>query len=227
MGTAPTQKAPMCSPRTWGWTAFTTHALGDCFVFPTHVGMDRRGVLANSTRRCVPHARGDGPLQAKAAAPGATCSPRTWGWTAGQISGELARRVFPTHVGMDRLCTAVHRRHTRVPHARGDGPSPATSLPTCSGCSPRTWGWTVLTRAPSASCRVFPTHVGMDRACSKSRACGPCVPHARGDGPQRFAPRRAQAQCSPRTWGWTDSCACAQLALPVFPTHVGMDRMGT
>ena len=50
-----------CSPREWGWTAngTGTAAVGD--VFPTRVGMDRRGRLGALRPRCVPHASGDGP----------------------------------------------------------------------------------------------------------------------------------------------------------------------
>ena len=94
--------ARWCSPRTWGWTVLRLCYRLPGGVFPTHVGMDRLiGILAQISR-CVPHARGDGPRGRPMDSDQRGCSPRTWGWTAGEAAAIMASPVFPTHVGMDR-----------------------------------------------------------------------------------------------------------------------------
>ena len=48
-------------------------------VFPTHVGMNREHDQTEFALACVPHARGDEPLEAVEAEIAILCSPRTWG----------------------------------------------------------------------------------------------------------------------------------------------------
>src|SRR5437870_3616652 len=91
-----------CSPRMWGWTAARAGQGEVVPVFPTHVGMDRVRFWWTPPAASVPHACGDGPTPLGLAPEIAQCSPRMWGWTDHVPTCRLWRRVFPTHVGMDR-----------------------------------------------------------------------------------------------------------------------------
>ena len=72
---------------------------------------------------------------------------------------------------------------------------------------------------------VFPTPVGMDRRSGPRTMQKPGFPHARGDGPSPLYILNSEAQFSPRPWGWTDGRPLYHVALKVFPTPVGMDRL--
>ncbi len=115
------------------------------------------------------------------------CSPRAWGWSEQPSWTHSGALVFPTGVGMVRPSTGRCTPVPRVPHGRGDGPSPPCSSSTKRLCSPRAWGWSALfVRSPRRG-PVFPTGVGMVRGGS-SPPRGACrVPHGRGDGPSRLA----------------------------------------
>ena len=69
------------SPRTWGWTAEWTGEIGEVYVFPTHVGVDRRWSDRKPLPFSIPHARGGGPMTEAAESILRLYSPRTWGWT--------------------------------------------------------------------------------------------------------------------------------------------------
>ncbi len=171
------------SPRTWGWTVSYAVLVGCHCVFPTHVGMDREVRRMSELRKCIPHARGDGPRAIHSQIRPGTYSPRTWGWTD-EVFDAIGRFfVFPTHVGMDRMRWRVIGSRWCIPHARGDGPCTLRRPNMLSEYSPRTWGWTVSSADADESGIVFPTHVGMDRRSRDSphSRCG--IPHARGDGP--------------------------------------------
>ncbi len=232
------------SPRAWGWTAFLRVDPASCGVFPTRVGMDRRGAVQQSPGVRFPHARGDGPLPAGDQAPLTLFSPRAWGWTvnAAVLEGDMV--VFPTRVGMDRFLSPQINTPHSFPHARGDGPT-RVPLPSHlagfsprawgwtgfgkgvklgSGVSPRAWGWTARPGPRRAAASVFPTRVGMDRPRPPPLRGGRRFPHARGDGPLAGVAAFAQGAFSPRAWGWTVGDVALVVQDVVFPTRVGMDR---
>ena len=172
------------SPRTWGWTAERHHRPHRTLVFPTHVGMDRLHHDISNLLAGIPHARGDGPMTPSSSRGRFAYSPRTWGWTVQSPDEQTGGNVFPTHVGMDRGRGSCASIAGGIPHARGDGPQPASrsarsiaSIPHARGdgpkawqakavvaaYSPRTWGWTGDTLHFHSDEEVFPTHVGMDR----------------------------------------------------------------
>src|SRR5690606_3030559 len=93
--------------------------------------------------------------------------------------------------------------------------------------SPRTWGWSVQARAGEQWDAVLPTHVGMVRAPARSPGPPRGAPHARGDGPHTQARGWTEAQCSPRTWGWSITHYVDGPDVEVLPTHVGMVRIRT
>ncbi len=193
----------MRSPRTWGWTVSGSPPGSTGGAFPTHVGMDRVGVASRVDRRCVPHARGDGPIPLLSSVKSASRSPRTWGWTGQGMGSAVGVLAFPTHVGMDRWIPKKIEIGTSVPHARGDGPTTGVTNPPDLARSPRTWGWTAHRPIMRIPPRAFPTHVGMDRSLAAAESPQQCVPHARGDGPARRLVKPAWYMRSPRTWGWT------------------------
>ena len=69
---------------------------------------------------CVPHMRGDEPVQ--------------------MLSEVDQRRVFPTCVGMNRENEITPNRNMSVPHMRGDEPDRYSALTVSLVCSPHAWG---------------------------------------------------------------------------------------
>src|SRR5690606_9160253 len=115
------------------------------------------------------------------------------------------------------------RSRHREPHARGDGPSPVTTVVTGSLRAPRTWGWTAGSARPGRFAGESPTHVGMDREARQECMTLVGEPHARGDGPSGISPDATRRPRAPRTWGWTSGVLRTPEAEWESPTHVGMD----
>ncbi len=152
--------------------------------------------------------------------------------------------VFPTPVGVYRLCFPGCFAVSRFPHARGGVPRQAAGFANRLKFSPRPWGCTVKPEKSPFSTIVFPTPVGMYRQRIPSLPPKPCFPHARGDVPgrkgtswrgMRFPHARGgvppfcnragdETQFSPRPWGCTAASIVAQLRKIVFPTPVGVYR---
>ena len=153
-------------------------------MFPAHAGMDRAKMPFAVQRGRVPRARGDGPASGR------------WVQT---LDG-----VFPAHAGMDHNSASPRGSAARVPRARGDGPPTKDGLQGGVRCSPRTRGWTQLSRIAPNRRIVFPAHAGMDRSPTPTRLRRRSVPRARGDGPVEANEGGKGAK--------------------VFPAHAGMDR---
>ena len=130
-----------------------------------------------------PHARGDGPFSTGQKKIIFAFSPRTWGWTADFRLLWNWRRIFPTHVGMDRWQMHPIWLADYFPHARGDGPFSTGQKKIIFAFSPRTWGWTEHQQYHQKNQEIFPTHVGMDRPVPFICYPPQNFPHARGDGP--------------------------------------------
>ena len=92
--------------------------------------------------KCVPRARGDGPLNNITLRLALECAPRTRGWTVIIAGSSVSPLVCPAHAGMDRGHTLQGRSHPRVPRARGDGPNLHHLALFRPRCAPRTRGWT-------------------------------------------------------------------------------------
>ncbi len=220
------QAETMFSPRAWGWTDVVRVECADGEAFPTRVGMDRcshelgRGPVrfphargdgpagVPPVRGDIPfsHARGDGPVGSPVSSTAHRFSPRAWGWTGSLLPTISAIAVFPTRVGMDRIASLCLSGRLAFSHARGDGPDGV--------------------RHYRHAKRVFPTRVGMDRTLNTSSRNQSGFPHARGDGPGIKPHRRHRNRFSPRAWGWTADTALLRPICAVFPTRVGMDRIG-
>src|SRR5690606_41831701 len=82
-----------CSPRAWGWSDGMRSRWLPHLVLPTHVGMVRDRERGTRNRVRAPHARGDGPTSRGGVASCASCSPRTWGWSADSDVGPACQPV--------------------------------------------------------------------------------------------------------------------------------------
>ena len=90
------------SPPAWGWPGNIRSKRGLKSVFPTRVGMARRGYDFARDLERFPHPRGDGPPGGRAPPPEIAFSPPAWGWPALWQCIIKTMRVFPTRVGMAR-----------------------------------------------------------------------------------------------------------------------------
>ncbi len=167
------------SPRAWGWSGSGDTADQNPVVLPTRVGMVRFRTSRSPSRKCSPHARGDGPLTAAMHGVVYGFSPRAWGWSDFVVIRVSGRGVLPTRVGMVRVRCGVLRARLRFPHARGDGPaSTVSSLPVLR-FSPRAWGWSLhqkiigLVSLENATLRLCwrSWKDGISPPKSKGRAC--------------------------------------------------------
>ena len=89
-------------------------------------------------------------------------------------------------------------------HARGGGPSLRHPVVNPLSCSPRTWRWSVSSRALRRTGHVLSTHVEVVRGA-----------------PARTA---TPAPCSPRTWRWSELAERSSDHLTVLSTHVEVVR---
>ena len=136
------------------------------------------------------------------------------------------RCVFPTRVGMDRRSLPRLPVPRCFPHTRGDGPCLQRCNRFSNSFSPHAWGWTArgcLTRGGGC---VFPTRVGMDRSHRTGSPRRSRFPHTRGDGPMGADKYDLWQAFSPHAWGWTELAGEIEENPFVFPTRVGMDRVG-
>ena len=110
-------RGPMFSPRAWGWSGHVSAVAGVPVVFPTRVGMVRPHAISASRVGSFPHARGDGPNEARWIERAVRFSPRAWGWSA--LDDQIGRRgrVFPTRVGMVRCSNDRRSDRKSFPHA--------------------------------------------------------------------------------------------------------------
>jgi len=132
LGSAPRGDGPMlsswlylastCSPRTRGWSRPGPAAELAAEVLPAHAGMVHDRVVQVDQILGAPRARGDGPYGRSIPTYPLLCSPRTRGWSRGQVVHVHLGRVLPAHAGMVRTGSRTRPPPTRAPRARGDGP---------------------------------------------------------------------------------------------------------
>ena len=186
--------------------------------------MDRQQGARRPGRPRDPHARGDGPVDARARKYLSARSPRAWGWTGHRRLRTDRLAEIPTRVGMDRRSRCLASQRRRDPHARGDGPVRDGRARCASARSPRAWGWTVVPFLRHRQQFEIPTRVGMDRRPPRRDGTRDGDPHARGDGPQVTSKKFGTSSRSPRAWGWTVPGGPAERLAGEIPTRVGMDR---
>src|SRR3569833_2557737 len=131
----------------------------------------------------APRARGDGPIDIRTSRCGATCSPRTRGWSRVFDDRQTAKRVLPAHAGMVPLAFLGMGGLVRAPRARGDGPAARTAYRGARRCSPRTRGWSQPLCLARRLLLVLPAQTKKDPAHQTTTPSGAGAPRARGDGP--------------------------------------------
>ena len=113
---------PSVSPPTRGWTAGRWQAHARPQGFPAHAGMDQAATSTSSLAGGFPRPRGDGPRSPPWKPKTKPVSPPTRGWTRDADDGVGHHLGFPAHAGMDPRRSCRHRRGSRFPRPRGDGP---------------------------------------------------------------------------------------------------------
>ncbi len=192
------------SPHAWGCSAFHLPDAVGVDVFPTRVGMFRRGPCRSRSCSCFPHTRGDVPTAVMFWTLLVVFSPHAWG-CSGNRHGRGARHdVFPTRVGMFRV-HGVHRRDD-------------------AAFSPHAWGCSELEKEKRHGSNVFPTRVGMFRTAPRPRQCPSSFPHTRGDVPTFSTLSAPSSTFSPHAWGCSVHLQGRRRIQGVFPTRVGMFR---
>ena len=211
------------SPRSRGWTLGVAAALAAHRGFPALAGMDLERPHGSATSRRIPRARGDGPQPGVLGVNLTSDSPRSRGWTLHWRHRCGAAHGFPALAGMDPGSRVLPRHTSRIPRARGDGPSRMSVKSCCRPDSPRSRGWTRAAPPASARRAGFPALAGMDRSATWCSTCRAGIPRARGDGPDTHIWECRGLRDSPRSRGWT---GCILLGLNVddgFPALAGMD----
>ena len=149
--------------------------------------------------------------------------PRTRGWTLAGAVHRAEPGGSPAHAGMDPYATSPCAGTSRLPRARGDGPSNVQRVRSSVWAPPRTRGWTRPHHHPPVRHPGSPAHAGMDRRRSAGARPLSWLPRARGDGP-RIGPRRGfHRWAPPRTRGWTPRGSTCGARREGSPAHAGMD----
>ena len=151
------------SPLTWGCSFASKKSSSGQYVFPTHVGMFRRGNHMGKRTERFPHSRGDVPEHGAVRHQTAPFSPLTWGCSIYDVHYLSPSCVFPTHVGMFRSRSRRRPPSHSFPHSRGDVPLLCRKIREWASFSPLTWGCSVPDGLTASRIAVFPTHVGMFR----------------------------------------------------------------
>ena len=189
------------SPRMWGCSGGRAAWNRGSPVFPTYVGMFRRGAMASRSGSRFPHVCGDVPARPANGKPFPEFSPRMWGCSGFPGHGHRHPAVFPTYVGMFRDRRGADGAHIGFPHVCGDVPMGRRERKQRKQFSPRMWGCSGLPDHQRHGGRVFPTHVGMFRRLNAAAERLRGFPHACGDVPRTEAGFKAANLFSPRMWG--------------------------
>jgi len=194
------------SPRMWGCTYYQR--------------------LANERNRGFPHACGGVPPCEQSCGCRNKFSPRMWGCTLRIVKGQTIDYVFPTHVGVYLSLPITSSVRVSFPHACGGVPPMADTLVTPLNVFPTHVGvYRVMVVSVTAP-NVFPTHVGVYRMCGKPQYIRLGFPHACGGVPYNHSKAEVEEMFSPRMWGCTMKALLWGYLKTVFPTHVGVYRVG-
>ena len=173
-------------------------------VLSTHVEVVRSRKTLKRLRWRALHARGGGPRMS------VVCRGTTV--------------VLSTHVEVVRIAFRLSCSARRALHARGGGPPGELYAIGGSPCSPRTWRWSGHGRSPGGVRIVLSTHVEVVRWVAGGAEARGRALHARGGGPVTDTGVITSAECSPRTWRWSDRSTWPGPAATVLSTHVEVVR---
>ncbi len=91
-------------------------------VTPSTRGWTLTVIVLSLDRRWLPRPRGDGPYETTTGDCRTLVTPPTRGWTLEYICFNYLFGGYPAHAGMDLVHRSGHRRYSRLPRPRGDGP---------------------------------------------------------------------------------------------------------
>ena len=214
------------SPRSRGWTLAALAPPATFRGFPALAGMDLPGTSLGFVAQGIPRARGDGPMTRPVWQGSKRDSPRSRGWTWPFSARMVHRQGFPALAGMDPRGCGGRPRRSRIPRARGDGPSVRSNSTLTPPDSPRSRGWTCARLQVPAHGVGFPALAGMDPGGAVPNDAAAGIPRARGDGPSPSRTRRASSLDSPRSRGWTLKAGRYRFDPTGFPALAGMDPRG-
>ena len=219
---APHQYVFGCSLRMWGLRVGQAQGVPHPGMFPTHVGIARRVLCPTADGRHVPYACGDCAEGRSGACPALPCSLRMWGLRGGSFRRLPCPAMFPTHVGIARRLSFPRLGVPYVPYACGDCARSMSSGVSIGACSLRMWGLRAPVATRTVAYGMFPTHVGIARACRATWHAVGNVPYACGDCAPTDAVCAAPPRCSLRMWGLRVQRQAHRQAIRMFPTHVGI-----
>ena len=210
----------------WGLRLRLAPTLRVCRMFPTHVGIARRGAACPHASPDVPYACGDCANKGAGRFWMPLCSLRLWGLRAIRISRQHGVSMFPTPVGIARARADALTPNPYVPYACGDCARSGCWPCAPSGCSLRLWGLRGPAQGARRRPRMFPTPVGIARRHAAARLRHEHVPYACGDCADTGIARSAPLACSLRLWGLHETRNPTRSRQQMFPTPVGIARVG-
>ena len=223
---APRLPGTSCSLRMWGLRVRTTSTIRPSLMFPTHVGIARPLSFYPPFAGHVPYACGDCAAADVPEKAITGCSLRMWGLREAAETDKQPAQMFPTHVGIARTVNVPVRQNQHVPYACGDCADisgPSISLDTCSL---RMWGLRGQRQRRQSRQQMFPTHVGIARGNLADFGRIRDVPYACGDCAGSIMTTWSAHRCSLRMWGLRGGGQDVVGHLDMFPTHVGIARVG-
>ena len=170
----------MSSPHPWGCFLSVSSAQTTGKVFPTPVGVFPHTFMVRAVDESLPHTRGGVSHQADDAGQHAVSSPHPWGCFQSMHLARMARRVFPTPVGVFPARNIPHKGGRRLPHTRGGVSSCTAGLLNEMPSSPHPWGCFPLPTPARLHTEVFPTPVGVFLQQRGGPLRAPGLPHTRG-----------------------------------------------
>ena len=191
-------------------------------LLPAHAGVVPALIAPEQSYPAAPRARGGGPSACSRTTCASRCSPRTRGWSPGDLDRDAAGGLLPAHAGVVPPRPGSSFGHHPAPRARGGGPRAGTPKAANARCSPRTRGWSPQPDGARRHAPLLPAHAGV---VPRAPTCGQTVhaaPRARGGGPRSRKSASTSPACSPRTRGWSQRGRRLLLQPGLLPAHAGV-----
>ena len=134
------EKDAASSPRAWGCFSGRQRSVSRLCVFPTCVGVFPCHGNPRGRSYRLPHVRGGVSPTVAAIISRWRSSPRAWGCFLPHVVGVIQNIVFPTCVGVFRICRDTLAKEAGLPHVRGGVSRCRNVRPNLDQSSPRAWG---------------------------------------------------------------------------------------
>src|SRR6266508_2539868 len=161
------------SPRTRGWSPVNASIDAGALAFPAYAGVVPGPRMMSSSPHSVPRVRGGGPGRWSADKNGRVRSPRTRGWSPGNLLDLELPQAFPAYAGVVPGTCGSRGHPVGVPRVRGGGPPYNSVSPLFGARSPRTRGWSPADQAAEMAADAFPAYAGVCRRRLKTDPVSP------------------------------------------------------